>query len=431
MPAIRLAYVGGGSTRAPGTVAQLVFRGDAFDGSEVVLVDLDIERLEVVRRLAEAMARARGVSLAVSTTTDLRRGLADADVVLTSYRAGGFEARHLDESIPLRHGVIGQETQGPGGFFLALRSIHVMRGIIEAMDTACPDAWLVNYTNPVNIVAQAVADHTDRKIISLCEGPIIFRRELAEAAELDDDLVDAPLVGVNHGSVSTRMRYDGAPMLPLVERALERRAADPSLTTRQRRQLEMTVALGAIPADYLKYYLFRDALLDELRAKPLTRAQEILAGVPDYWRHYEEQACSDDPVLDPALSRGGVMELELAVDVIDAIVNDRGAIWPVNVPNQGAVPDLDAGVVVEGPAYVDRHGPAAIASGRLPGSARGLIHALAEYQLLAAEAAWGGSRRDAVRALLANPLVMTIDRAQALYDALAQAHRPYLPERLW
>ncbi len=176
MARIKLAYIGGGSTRGAGTMASFVHQGADFDGSEVVLVDLDPERLELVRRLAERMARARGLDLTITATTDRRAGLADCDAVLSSYRPGGFAARVLDERIPLQHGVIGQETQGPGGFFMALRAIHVMQGILEDVEDVCPRAKIFNYTNPVNIVAQAVTRHSDVPFVSLCEGPIYLPR---------------------------------------------------------------------------------------------------------------------------------------------------------------------------------------------------------------------------------------------------------------
>src|SRR5690242_6615381 len=146
MAAIRLAYVGGGSTRAPGTVASLIVRGASFSGSEVVLIDLDEDHLGVVERLARRMASVRGVDLRIRSTTDRVDGLRDADVVLASFRPGGFEARAVDERIPLRHGVIGQETQGPGGFFMALRSIHVFRDLVADIEALAPDAVLINYT---------------------------------------------------------------------------------------------------------------------------------------------------------------------------------------------------------------------------------------------------------------------------------------------
>src|SRR5262249_37885980 len=187
MARIKLAYIGGGSTRAPGTMASFIHQGQNFQGSEVVLIDLEPERLAIVKQLAEKMAHAKDIDLTISATTDRRAGLADCDAVLTSFRPGGFAARYVDESIPLKHGAIGQETQGPGGFFMALRSIHVMQGIVADMEAVCPKARLFNYTNPINLVSEAISHHSDIATVSLCEGPIIFPRGLARAAGLDPD----------------------------------------------------------------------------------------------------------------------------------------------------------------------------------------------------------------------------------------------------
>ena len=179
MARIKLVYLGGGSTRAAGTMASLMENGADFDGSEVVLVDLDEDRLALIRTLAEKMARARGLDITVTATTDRRAALADCDAVLSSFRPGGFEARVLDERIPLDHGLIGQETQGAGGFFMALRAITVLKDVCAEMEELCPDAWIFNYTNPVNIVAEAITHHSPVKIVSLCEGPIYFADEIA------------------------------------------------------------------------------------------------------------------------------------------------------------------------------------------------------------------------------------------------------------
>src|SRR3954447_4355892 len=229
MASIRLTYVGGGSTRAPGTVAAIVERGAHFAGSEVVLVDVDEDRLSVVREIATRMAAARGVDIRVRATTDRAEGLRDADIVLTSFRPGGFEARVLDEKIPLRHGVIGQETQGPGGFFMALRSIAVMREILDDVAAACPDTRIFNYTNPVNVVAQAVADHSDVPIVSLCEGPVFYPEEVPKAAGRAASRLGVASVGINHASWTARHDYDGEDVRPLIRAAWERRADDPEL----------------------------------------------------------------------------------------------------------------------------------------------------------------------------------------------------------
>src|SRR5437764_1198287 len=156
MTRIKLAYIGGGSTRAAGTMASFVQQGENFNGSEVVLIDLHEEHLRIVQTLAQKMAHARGLDLTITCTTKRREGLQGCDAVLTSFRPGGFEARYLDESIPLKHGVIGQETQGPGGFFMALRTITVMKGIIEDMEAVFTRARLFIYTNHIYTVSDVL-----------------------------------------------------------------------------------------------------------------------------------------------------------------------------------------------------------------------------------------------------------------------------------
>jgi 6-phospho-beta-glucosidase len=427
---VRIAYVGGGSTRAPGTMASLIAQGENFDGSEIVLIDLDAERLALVKTLAEKMARCQGLDLTISTTTDRRAGLTDCDAVLSSYRPGGFDARVNDEQIPLKYDVIGQETQGPGGFFMALRSIQVMKGIVADLEQVAPRAVIVNYTNPVNIVAQAVTTNSDIPFVSLCEGPIIYPEEIARAAGLDPEKLDVRSIGLNHASWSVRHRYDGHDLMPLLADAREAVRDDMTIRQSTRRAFAIAVTLGSIPSEYMQYYYFTGEVLDELRAKPTSRAQDILSWVPDYWAHYREQAERDCPDLDPARSRGGIHELELAIDVMDAIFNDRKELLPVNVPNRGVIPDLPDDLVVETLGYVDAAGIAPVALGPLPKPAAGLVKSLGEYQTLAAEAAWNGTRRDAIRALLANPLCTSLPQTEAMYDEMAHVHGAFLPERL-
>jgi 6-phospho-beta-glucosidase len=432
MASIKLAYVGGGSTRAAGTMAAFIHNhGSRFAGSEVVLIDLDAAHLDIVRRLAERMTAARGLDLRFEVTTDRRAGLADVDAVLSSYRPGGFEARRLDERIPMAHGIIGQETQGPGGFFMALRSIHVLQGLVADLEQVAPKARIFNYTNPVNIVAQAATKHTSIPFTSFCEGTYDFPKELADAAGLDRTRIRAKMVGLNHTTWSVESDYDGADAMPAIEAAWAGMQGRPDVEPADRRFVELAVTMGAIPAQYLRYYYFRDEVLAELQARPTTRSEDILAQVPGYWAHYVEQAEQDDPQLDPARSRGGIFELELALDAIDSTYNDLGLSLPVNTPNVGGVlPGFDEDIVVEVFARVDRAGVHPEPSPALPRHVQGLIGQLAEYQWLTAEAAWSGSRRDAIRALASHPWMTGIRTAEALYDEMADAHREHLPGRL-
>jgi 6-phospho-beta-glucosidase len=430
MARIKLAYIGGGSTRAAGTMASFIQQGENFNGSEIVLIDLHEEHLKVVQRISQKLARARGLDLTITITTNRRAGLQGCDTVLTSFRPGGFEARHLDESIPLKYGVIGQETQGPGGFFMALRAITIIKEIIADMEAICPNALLFNYTNPINLVSEAITHHSAIPTISLCEGPIQVNRAFALWAEVDPEKLDAVSIGLNHGSWTIRHLYEGEDFLPILQEAYERKRHDPTMSSYVLRLMHLACTMGSLPSSYFLNYYFKDAILAELQAKPTTRAQDILAQTGDYWKHYYEQAERDLPHLDPARSRGGIHELELAIDVMDALYNDRKEVWYVNIPNNGALADFPDDLVVEMPGYVDRNGVQPLVQGYLPRPVRGLVKMLGEYQALAAEAAWRGTRKDAIRALASHPLVYSLPKAEALYDEMAAAHREYLPERL-
>ena len=221
MARIKIAYVGGGSTRGPGTMASFIHQGNNFEGSEITLIDFNEERLALVKKIADKMIAVRGLDMHVTATTNRREGLRNCDAVLTSYRPGGFEARYLDESIPLKHGVIGQETQGPGGFFMALRSITAMKDIVADMEAVCPNAWLFNYTNPVNIVSEAITQHSPIKAASFCEGPLFFGHDFAAWIGLERAKMDVAMIGLNHGSWSVRHTYAGHDFMPMLERAYE------------------------------------------------------------------------------------------------------------------------------------------------------------------------------------------------------------------
>src|SRR6266542_3945427 len=169
MPARRIAIVGAGSAYMPGVIRGLLARAGDLAGSELALYDLDAGRLELMRGLAARMIAAAGADLEVRAERELRPALDGADFVFTTFRPGGMRARHLDESIPLRHGVVGQETAGPGGFLMACRSVPVLLEIASVLEETAPRAWIVNYTNPTNIVTDAVLRHSGARIVGLCD----------------------------------------------------------------------------------------------------------------------------------------------------------------------------------------------------------------------------------------------------------------------
>lgn len=431
MARIKLAYIGGGSSRAAGTMASFLAHGAEFDGSQVVLIDQRADKLELVATIARKLAQAQGLEVSIETTTEQRAGLRDVDAVLSSFRPGGFEMRLQDEVIPMRHGVIGQETQGPGGMMMSFRSITTMQTILDDLDEVAPHSVIFNYTNPVNVVSQAVTLHSDRLIYSMCEGPMTFWPPVLRTAGLDPERAEVMMAGVNHNCWSTVHTYDGEDLMPYLADGYARVAVEETVPGWDKRMLHLAVAMGSVPADYFRYYYFGAESFREAQANRRTRAGVLLDALPGYWAHYAEQAEAEVPALDPDRSRGGIHELELAIDVMSAYYNDTTNRLPVNLPNiDGALPGFDDDTVVEVWCDVDGKGAHPVPQQPLPHAVRGITQTLAEYQRLAAEAAWGGTRADAVRALVAHPFVRNLHVAEELYDELAYANRDYLPERL-
>jgi 6-phospho-beta-glucosidase len=425
----KIAIIGGGSAYCPVFINALVEARDAFQGSHLALMDIDAEHLSIVHRLAQRMMAAAGAKITVTQTTDRDSAIAGADFVVTTFRPGGFEARVQDEKIPLAHGVIGQETVGPGGFFMALRSVSIIQAIVETMETSAPGATLLNYTNPTNIVTEAVARHSAVPIIGMCDQNQGDKRAVAQALDVDPSVVDYHACGLNHATWSTRFSIDGQDGIPYLLARAPGVIADPQVPEPVKRMFKLAQWYERIPNRYMQYYYWRAETVREARASALCRAEQIMAELPGYFQHYREESEKEQP--DLVRMRGGSKAFgDFAVNVIRSIIEDADKVLTLNVLNRGALPDFDPDIVVEVPCLVNRYGAQPLAQDRLPAAAIGLLHALANYQSLAAAAAWNGCRKEATLALLANPLVGSLSLAEELYAELARAHAPHLPERL-
>lgn len=421
---MKVAIIGAGSGYMPGVVRGLLHRADDLAGTELACYDIDAAHLDVMTRLAGAMFAARGADLTVTSHTALPSALDGASYVFTTFRPGGLAARHLDESIPLKHGVVGQETAGPGGFLMALRSVPVLLDIAAAAD---PGAWIVNYTNPTNVVTDAVARHTGARIIGLCDQFIGDTEMWADLLGLPFDGLEADWIGLNHATWAQRVRLDGRELdLPLLLDDLEVPGGGATPWRDPSRMAELAKALGFLPNSYAKYYFFHDQVVDELRAKGTTRAQDILAILPGYYEQVAAESRKPDP--DPSRERGGGEHGEFAVDVICAMHRDEGRRMIVNTRNNGAVSSLDDDAIVEVPALVGRSGPVPLTMGPLPGPVRGLTQAIHAYERLAADAAVTGDRRTALQALMAHPFVRSKHTAEKILDEGLAAHRDHLPQ---
>jgi 6-phospho-beta-glucosidase len=417
---VKVAVVGGGSTYTPELVEGFVTRGDRLPVDELVLLDIDPERLAVVGALAERMMRRAGWTGRLVITGDRDQALEGADFVIVQLRVGGQAARLTDETIPLRFGCIGQETTGPGGFAKALRTVPVVLELAEETGRRGADgAWFVDFTNPTGLVTQALLDHGHRAL-GLCNVAIGFQRRFASTFGVAPERVQLEHVGLNHLTWERAVFVDGVDRLPgILAGGLEDVSDETDMPA------ELIRALGAIPSYYLHYYYLTDRVLASQRKGGRTRAEEVMeieAGLLQLYR---------DPDLDtkPALleERGGAFYSDAAAALVASLHAGTGDVQVVNVRNAGAIPGLPDDAVVEVAARVDRDGAHPLPVEPLAPDMLGLVEHVKAFELLTAAAATSGDRSLALRALMMNPLVRDYDIAAPLLDALLEANRPYLP----
>jgi 6-phospho-beta-glucosidase len=433
----KIAIIGGGSPYCAGLIQSILHKADELRGCHITLMDINKDGLELIYTIGSKLFQHAGVALTLERTTDQEEAVDGADFVLTSFRTGGMSARQLDEKIPLRHGLIGQETVGAGGFFYALRTVPEVAGIAKEMEKVAPKAFLLNYTNPSNIVTEAIAHYSGIRAIGMCDGPVHEIPNFARRAGIEvapQQRLTMRTVGLNHGNWTTAVWREGEDVLPQIVAWCEDYMKNkPEMTPQNYVEVmltTLTASYGAIPSHYMHYYYFPEIVLKFLRDKPTSRAEDIMAQLPDILAHYREEAAKDVPHLTKV--RGGSGFGDFALDILSAILNDTGEEWILNVPNNGAINFITNDRVVEVPCRVDARGalPLAQGDGGIEIEQRGLLSLLAEYEGATALAALWGNRQDAIKALAANPLVMSYSKAEAVYNDLAAAQAQYLPERL-
>jgi 6-phospho-beta-glucosidase len=393
---LKVAVVGGGSTYTPELVEGLGARAAALPVDELVLSDIDQGRLDVVGGLAGRILARQGWTGRLTLTTDRIAALDAASFVLVQLRVGGQAARLADETVPLRFGAIGQETVGAGGFAKAMRTLPVILDLADEVDRrAASDAWLVDFTNPVGIVTQALVDGGHRAI-GLCNVAIGFQRRIAVSYGVAPEAVDLDHVGLNHLTWIRGVRVEGREVLPELlaspERAYGRDAFASAFLQR----------LGALPSYYLRYYLATDEVLAEQRTGH-TRAREVAAIEQELLTLYGDPALDRPP--DLLAKRGGAWYSDAAVQLMASLHTGAADTQVVNVRNDGALPDLPPDWVVEVPARIDRDGAHPLPGSPLTHETRALVDRVKRYELLTIEAATTGDRASAERALAANPLV--------------------------
>ncbi|MEV6260431.1 6-phospho-beta-glucosidase [Streptomyces sp. NPDC051784] len=418
---MKLAVVGGGSTYTPELIDGFARLRDTLPVEELVLVDPAADRLELVGGLARRIFAKQGHPGRITTTSDVDAGVEGADAVLLQLRVGGQAARNKDETWPLECGCVGQETTGAGGLAKALRTVPVVLDIAERVRRTNPDAWIIDFTNPVGIVTRALL-RAGHKAVGLCNVAIGFQRKFAALLDVAPSEIHLDHVGLNHLSWELGVRLggpEGEDVLPkLLAEHGERIAGD----LRMPRQI--IDRLGVVPSYYLRYFYAHDEVVRELGTKP-SRAAEVAAMEKELLAMYGDPALDEKPEL--LAKRGGAYYSEAAVDLAASLLGGGGsAVQVVNTYNNGTLPFLPDDAVIETQARVDGSGASPLAVPALDPLYAGLIAGVTAYEDLALDAALRGGRERVYKALLAHPLVGQFEYAEGLTDRLIANNREHL-----
>lgn len=415
---MKLTVVGGGSTYTPELIDGFARLRNSLPVSELVLVDPAEDRLELVGGLAQRIFAKQGHPGKVVTTTNLDEGIDGADAVLLQLRVGGQAARNQDETWPLECGCVGQETTGAGGLAKALRTVPVVLDIAERVRRSNPDAWIIDFTNPVGIVTRALLTE-GHKAVGLCNVAIGFQRRFARMLGVTPEQVALDHVGLNHLTWERAIRVDGENVLPkLLASHANELADDLHLPP------ELLLQLGVVPSYYLRYFYAHDEVVRELLSKP-SRAAEVAAIEKELLDLYADPSLDEKPAL--LEQRGGAYYSEAAVALASSLLNDTGDVQVVNTLNNGALPFLPDDAVIEVPATVSAAGTTPLPISPLEPLYAGLVANVTAYENLALDAALKGGADRVFTALLAHPLVGQIEYANALTDKLLAHNREYLP----
>ncbi|MBP8130624.1 MAG: 6-phospho-beta-glucosidase [Candidatus Hydrogenedentes bacterium] len=427
---MKLTVIGGGSSYTPELLDGLFLRLERIPVSEVWLMDLDVQRLGINAAFARRMAEAHGVGIGIRVTTDLREAVRGARYVVTQIRVGGMQARIADEKLGLRHGLIGQETTGVGGFACALRTIPRILDIARVMESLAPNGFLVNFTNPAGINTEAVLRHSAIRTVGLCNVPIGMIMDIVKHLGGAWDDYELDYVGLNHLSWVRRFARRGEDITQAVlEKFFEHARDEWEEEDTRENMIAAMKSLGMFCNYYLQYYYSTDTVLRTLQAKPKTRGEEVVEIEKALFARYQDPRTREKP---PELSkRGGAHYSTAAFNLLEAVENNLGNRQIVCCRNKGAVPSFDDDASVEVSAIITNSGAAAIPQAAPEPVIRGLMQQVKAYETLTVEAAVTGDRETAYQALLAHPLMPNATGCRALLEDVLETNKAYLQETFY
>jgi len=422
---LKIAVIGAGSSYTPELVEGFVEARAELNIARITMMDIDERKMAIVGGLAGRMLEAAGVDVELELTTNRQQAIEGAHYVINQIRVGQMAARVQDEKIPLRFGVIGQETTGPGGFAKALRTIPVVLDIARDIRRLAPGAFLLNFTNPAGLITEALLRYGETPVIGLCNLPIGIEMRLAQALGVDRKRITIDHVGLNHLNWLRGVWMDGQNVWDQVfrqaiEEARQRLEDDWGFSA------ELLEALQCIPCGYLNYYYNHDRVLAKQLKAEKTRGEEVMEVERQLMEMYQDPNLREKPKL--LEKRGGAYYSKVAVSLVSAIENNKNEVHVVNTLNRGAIPNLPPDVVVEVPCVIGANGARPLVTAPMAPQIAGLTQQVKAYEVLAARAGAEGDRRAALQALLAHPFVPSFSVAQGLLEALLEANRPFLPQ---
>lgn len=431
MKNVKLVVIGAGSSYTPELIEGVIKNHHQLPVSHIAFVDVEMgkKKMDIIFQLTKRMLEKAGLAIEVSQTLNRGNALQDADFVITQLRVGGIDARIIDEKLPKSYGFIGQETNGAGGMFKALRTIPVIIEIANEMKEICPEAWLINFTNPASMVTEAVLKYSNNnRVIGLCNGPINMTHQVAGLlnARVEDLYVE--FKGSNHMNFITKILHNG------VDRTRETidliNAADVDAlsfknVSNEQFNKELLAATNLIPSSYLKYYLKTTEMLAEQDAAELSRGEIVKNIEAELFKKYSDISLQDKPK--ELEARGGALYSTAALNVIRAIYLDDKSIQTVNVRNGGAITNLPVDAVVEVNCVMTRNGPMPICTGEIPSPAKGIVSMMKDYEAQIVKAAATGDYQALIAGFIFNPLCSSDNSGVELVKEMLLANKKYLP----
>lgn len=422
---LKIAIIGAGSTYTPELIEGFILKRPQLKVDSIYMMDIDRNKLDIIGALTQRMLDKSGIDARLVLTGNRREAVEGADYVLAQIRVGMLDARIRDEKIPLKYELLGQETTGAGGFMKALRTIPVIMDLAGEIEKYAPRAWLINFTNPSGLIAEAVLNNSGAKMIGLCNGPINMLKYAQQLLPEGTKEFDYEFIGLNHLNWITKIFADGREILKgRLNRRLD--AATPKNITKMQYDEALLKSTGGIPCSYLNYYYFREEKVLENKRAEKTRGEVCKDIEAKLLELYKSPNLDEKPKL--LEERGGALYSTAAVSLIDAIENDRKQTHVVNVKNAGALDFMEKDDVVEIKCIVDRDGARPVKVEKFDNYyIIGLMRAVKAYEKLAVKAGLNGDYHAALAALMVHPLVGGYHKAKGVLDEMLEANREYVP----